>query len=493
MHKGLGQNLYHGLWQSANKNPEAVLVKSASGIETYSAILKKANRIGSYLKKQVKTGTRIGLLIPSIPECIPLLYGVIAADLIGVPMNFVLQPLEQKKAMDLAQLSLVIGLDEMLEPLRKNSSVPCLSLQELMMASSLESDACLEPVRFDRDVALILFTSGTSSASVKGVSLSHYNLMSNVSSCKEVFQFTSQDCFLSVLPFFHCFALTVNLLLPTQVGASIYMMPRFKPQDVLQVISSEQISIAALVPAMIKVFLQLKPDAELLRKVRLYISGGEALGVAAAQAMLKRYDIVVAEGYGMTEAAPVLTANFRQEIGCLGGVGHSLPGVQIKIMGLDGQNLGPNQVGEVLFRSEGLMEGYFGLEDPYEGRLRDGWFHTGDLGYLSADNALFLEGRCKDLIISAGENISPREIEEAALNLPLVQEACAFAMESELRGEEPALAVSPASVNQDELRRHLRATLASYKVPKKIYCMDELPKSATGKVLKRMVRALCQG
>ncbi len=493
MHKGLGQNLYHGLVLSASRNPEAVLVKSQQGTLTYSQVVKQASSIGAYLKKEIGSGTRVGLLIPSIPECVPLLYGVIAADLIGVPMNFLLQPQEQFKAMDLAGLSVVVGLKDMLEPLHSAPNVRFISVEDLMTASAQEVVEVVNPIRGNDDVALILFTSGTSSAAIKGVSLSHSNLLSNVSACKEVFQFTDKDCFLSVLPFFHCFALTVNLLLPTQVGASIYMMPRFKPQEVLQAIGSNQVSIAALVPAMIKVFLQLKPEAELLKRVRLYISGGEALGKAAAEAMLKRYGVVVAEGYGMTEAAPVLTANFRQEPGCLGGVGHPLPGVQIKIVSPEGDDLMPNQVGEVLFRSEGLMQGYFRMDDPYEGRLRNGWFHTGDLGFLTQDGALFLEGRLKDLIISAGENISPKEIEEAALGWQAVQEACAFGIESELRGEEPALAVSPALINQDELRRHLRSVLASYKVPKKIYCLDELPKSATGKVLKRMVRAQCQG
>ena len=216
---------------------------------------------------------------------------------------------------------------------------------------------------------------------------------------------------------------------------------------------------------------------------------------AVAEAFEKRFGVPIFEGYGQTEAAPVVTLN-RPGARKPGTIGPPVPGVEVAIW--DGQSrvLAAGEVGEIMVRGRNVMRGYHDLPEETAKAITDGWLHTGDLGTLDHDGFVSITGRKKDLIISAGENIYPREIEEILAQHPKVKEVAVIGVKDEIRGEVPKAFVivrDGMSVEEKELRSFCRSNLANYKVPKYIELVADLPRTPTGKVLKRMLSAAATG
>ena len=225
--------------------------------------------------------------------------------------------------------------------------------------------------------------------------------------------------------------------------------------------------------------------------VRFPISGGEPLPLAVIDAFEKRFNVPIFEGYGQTEAAPVVTLNTPGQRK-IGTIGRALPNVEIAIWDDQNHVLPTGQVGEIMVRGRNVMEGYHHLPEETAKTISDGWLHTGDLGQLDEDGFITITGRKKDLIISAGENIYPREIEEALAQHPGVKEVAVIGVKDEVRGEVPkafVIAREGEKLDEKELRSFCRETLANYKVPKYFEIVPDLPRTPTGKVLKRMLSA----
>jgi len=224
-----------------------------------------------------------------------------------------------------------------------------------------------------------------------------------------------------------------------------------------------------------------------LRSVRFPISGGEPLPIATAQAFEKRFGVPIFEGYGQTEAAPVVTLNVPGS-NRLGTIGRALPGVEVAIWDEQNNVLGPEVVGELMVRGGNVMAGYHNLAEETAKTVTNSWLHTGDLGKIDSEGYITITGRKKDLIISAGENIYPREIEELLATHPKVKECAVIGVKDEVRGEVPKAFVIPRegeTVEEKELRSFCREHLAGYKVPKIIDIVQDLPRTPTGKILKR--------
>jgi long-chain acyl-CoA synthetase len=221
--------------------------------------------------------------------------------------------------------------------------------------------------------------------------------------------------------------------------------------------------------------------------VRFPISGGEPLPVAIAQAFEKRFGVPIFEGYGQTEAAPVVTLNVPGA-NKIGTIGRALPGVEVAIWDEQNKVVAVEIVGELMVRGGNVMAGYHNLPEETAKTITNAWLHTGDLGKIDADGFITITGRKKDLIISAGENIYPREIEELLAQHPKVKECAVIGVKDEVRGEVPkafVIAREGETVEEKELRSFLRERLANYKVPKYIDIVADLPRTPTGKILKR--------
>jgi len=456
---------------------------------TFAEIAAEVDRIAAVLKERVP-GDTVGVLLLNSQKYITTMLGIWKAGKTAVPLNYLLPP---------AELGFIIkdsGMSGLVSSQFFNQSLVAIKplfgdRGVILMAddpSFLSGQAGSAPATY-RDPAMFLYTSGTTGRP-KGVILTHDNLIANVESCQKAGDFDHRDAFLCLLPFFHTYAITGTFLLPLLNGSTMVLVDRFQPAKVLGLIQEHKISVFLAIPSMYRVLAASEGDFD-VSSVRFPISGGEPLPIAIADAFEKRFNVPIFEGYGQTEAAPVVTLNTpgnRKP----GTIGRALPNVEVAIW--DDQNrLLPNgEVGEIMVRGRNVMQGYHHLPEETGKTITSGWLHTGDLGRMDDDGYITITGRKKDLIISAGENIYPREIEEALAQHPKVKEVAVIGVKDEVRGEVPKAFViirEGMSADEKELRAFCREHLANYKVPKHFELVPDLPRTPTGKVLKRMLSA----
>jgi long-chain acyl-CoA synthetase len=309
-----------------------------------------------------------------------------------------------------------------------------------------------------------------------------------VESCQQAGGFDHRDSFLCLLPFFHTYAITGTILLPLLNGSRMVLVDRFQPLKVMKLIEDHAISVFLAIPSMYRVLAHTEGDFD-LDSVRFPISGGEPLPVAVAEAFEKRFGVPIFEGYGQTEASPVISLNVPSGRKT-GTVGRALPGVEVAIWDEQKNPVGVDVIGEIVVRAPSVMEGYYNLPEETSKTITREWLHTGDLGKMDAEGFVTITGRKKDLIISAGENIYPREIEEVLAQHPKVKEVAVIGVKDEVRGEVPkafVIARDGMTVDEKELRHFCRENLAGYKVPRHFAIVPDLPRTPTGKILKRML------
>ncbi len=479
-------NLFRHFAGVSLKIPDHAFLEWPGHMITRSELLMQAAGIARSLQSRVPKGSHIGIFSVPSPHLAAAFLGVWGADMVAVPLNPLLSARELLAQILEAETGVMLAEGEALALFQSQGlSVIDISEERYVALADLP-----EPSREGEENALILFTSGTSAGRPSAVVLPHRALLHNAKSISEAFEFCSDDVFLGVLPYFHCFALMVNFIIPGLEGASVRCLSRFRPQEVLAEIREGRVTIAALIPAMLKALLGSRPAREDFESVRWLISGGEALGMDVAVHYREKFGILIAEGYGMTEHSPVISVHRDKNPAKLGTVGTPLPGVSLRILPPGGEEpLDTGAVGEVSIKSESLMKGYLNL--GWDQRLtEDGFFRTGDLGLLDQEGYLHLKGRLKELIISAGENIHPREVEEAVLGFPGLMEAACVGIPSGLKGEEPALAVVPASLNLNEIKVRLRENLPGFKRPRIVVGLDELPRTQTGKLSRVELRKI---
>ncbi|MFQ5810382.1 MAG: long-chain fatty acid--CoA ligase [Armatimonadota bacterium] len=454
----------------------------------------------------VEAGDRVALLLPNCPQ-FPLSY--LAAARLGaivVPINVLLTAREiqhiltDSRPRALVTTSALPGIAERLAPLASaidhivlsgDSPVDGTHSFEAMVQTAQPLDAA-SGARPD-DVAAIVYTSGTTGVP-KGAMLSHHNLISNADACAEMIQVSDQDHFLCVLPLFHSFGATVCMILPLLIGATTTLMPRFAAMEVLRTIASEGITVFAGVPSMYAVLLGVRSKEQCdLSHMRMCVSGGAPMPVEVLEGFTKRYEVTMLEGYGPTEASPVVSVNPYDGVRKVGSVGLPLPGVSLKIVDDDGGALPTGEVGEILVHGDNVMQGYYQRPEDTAETVRDGWLHTGDMGRLDEDGYLYIMGRKKDLIIVGGMNVYPREVEAVLHGHPAVAEAAVVGASGSLRGEEVVAFVvlrEGCTASAEELIELCGGALAKYKVPKRVVMVDELPRSGMGKVLKSQLRTM---
>ena len=433
---------------------------------------------------------RIAALLLNSQKYITTMLGIWKAGKTAVPLNYLLPPADLGFIIKDSGMSALISSQffgqalAAIKPLFGDNGL-------ILMADDAgfpSASATQSPSAY-RDPALDLYTSGTTGRP-KGVVLTHDNLAANVDSCQRADKFDHNDSFLCLLPFFHTYAITGTFLLPLFSGSKMVLIDRFQPLKVLSLIQEHQISVLLAIPSMYRVMAATEGDFD-VSSIRFPISGGEPLPISVAEVFEKRFRVPIYEGYGQTEAAPVVTLNVpraRKQ----GTIGRPLPGIEVAIWNDQNQVLPAGVVGELMVRGRNVMQGYHNLPEETARTITDGWLHTGDLGKLDEDGFVTITGRKKELIISAGENIYPREIEEALAQHPKVKEVAVIGVKDEVRGEVPkafVIARDGKTIQEKELRIFCRAHLANYKVPKYIEVVADLPRTPTGKILKRMLSA----
>jgi long-chain acyl-CoA synthetase len=439
------------------------------------------------LKEKVP-GDTVGILLLNSQAYVATLLGTWKAGKTAVPLNYLLPPQELAYIIKDSGMSALITSQFFAQAVA--AVKPLFGARGVILMADDPGFAprVTKPVVPEyQDPALYLYTSGTT-GKPKGVVLTHRNLAHNVEACQTAGEFDQRDSFLCLLPFFHTYAITGTILLPLLSGCKMVLVDRFHPVKVLKLIEEHAISVFLAIPSMYRV-LALTEGEFKVASIRFPISGGEPLPVVVAEAFEKRFGVPIFEGYGQTEASPVISLNVPGKRK-LGTVGPALPGVEIAIWDDEKKPLGVDVVGEIMVRGHSVMKGYYNLPDETSKTITSEWLHTGDLGKMDSDGFVTITGRKKDLIISAGENIYPREIEEVLAQHPKVKEVAVIGVKDEVRGEVPkafVIAKDGVTVDEKELRSFCRENLAGYKVPRHIDVVPDLPRTPTGKILKRML------
>ena len=346
--------------------------------------------------------------------------------------------------------------------------------------------------RADDDVAVLIFTSGTA-GSPKAAMLTHGNLRSNLEQTAEHpgRAIVADDVILGVLPLFHIFGLNVALGGALHAGAAILLIERFDPASAVEAIARHGVTIVTGAPTMWATWAQL-PDADpaAFATVRLAASGASRLDQAVAEAMAERFGVTVTEGYGLTEASPVVTTSVGVD-SKPGSIGVPLPGVELRLVDADGDDVLVGDPGEIWVRGPNVFAGYWDDPDASAVALTaDGWLRTGDIAVVDDDGFLYIVDRAKDLIIVSGFNVFPAEVEEVLLEHPGVDAAAVVGVAHPHTGEAVKAYVVVAdgrSFEEDELIEFCADHLARYKCPSKVMFVDEIPTGLAGKVLRRQL------
>ena len=466
----------------------------------YGTLLAQARHLGGVLARQfgVRPGDRVGIWLKNCPEFVPTLFGILGAGAVVVPINNFLKPDEIGYILADADIDLLITDASMAEHLpallAQRPQLRFWQIEEFARPES-QAAALLAPQTPDpgpqtqNDLAIIIYTSGTTGRP-KGAMLTHGNLLHNVESCRQILQVVDHDRFVVLLPMFHSYMMTVGVILPLIVGGSLVLIRSLHPpKALLHEIHSRQATILPAVPSFFRTLTAapLPPGMSL----RLCISGGAPLPVEILREFNRTMSIPLIEGYGLSEASPVVSFNPIRGPHKEGSIGIPVPDVEVSVQDDTGQHLPADATGELCVRGGNVMRGYWKRPDETAQTLRGGWLLTGDIGHRDDDGYFFITDRKKDMLIVNGINVYPREIEELLYQIPGVKEAAVVGMPDARRGEHPVAFVAAkdgAVLDEKTILHHLREKLADYKVPKRITFIPALPRNATGKVLKRELR-----
>lgn len=460
------------------------------GVEIYGAALHLARAI-----EETTDRPHIGLMLPT-SGLTPV--AIVATWMLGrtvVPINYLLRSEDRRHVIADAELDAVVTVTPMIEHF---GDLPSGVRQIRLDRVSFHGMPPLRrsAPRAEDHLAALLYTSGTSGRP-KGVMLTAGNLTANIRQCIDWAGLPRRTVFLGVLPQFHCFGLTVLTLMPLWLGARAVYTARFVPRRILELMLEHRPHVILAIPSMLNGLLSAKgATREHFASVRYLVSGGEPLPERVFEGFRERFGVTLNEGYGLTETSPV--ANWcRPQDHKRGSVGPPLPGVEEKVVSLDGTKLGADAEGEVRIKGPNLMRGYYKLDQETAAAIdEEGFFRTGDIGRIDADGHLFITGRLKEMMVIGGENVFPRTIEEVLDRYPGVLSSAAIGIPDPGRGE-VALAfveMAPgAPFDEGALRDHCRRHLAPYQVPRKVVRLEAMPRSPTGKILRRELRGLLDG
>jgi long-chain acyl-CoA synthetase len=440
---------------------------------SYGRLNRMANRAALALRAMgVERGDRVALVLPNTPLFLYCYFGALKLGSIVVSVNPALTPAEVNYVVKDSGARVVI--DES-------------SGFEQRLSAEAEDFTALE-VSEDSPAAIV-YTSGTTGLP-KGATLSHGNILFNSAAKRRYLKIEPADRLLLFLPLFHCFGQNAIMNAALHSGAVLVMQSGFDVERVLECLVSGRANMVFGVPTNFAILLE-KAIPRQLTSVRLFLSAAAPLPQEIEIKWRQKFGSVIHQGYGLTETSPFASYNHLTRHRT-GSIGTPIEGVEMAIADVtDGHLLASGETGEIVIRGPNVMLGYWNRPRETAEAIRDGWFHSGDIGRMDAAGYFTVEDRLKDMVIVGGCNVYPAEVENALLRHPSVAEAAVYGIPDAVLGERVRAAVvrNPGSAaSATELMAHCRETLAGYKVPAEIEFIAELPKNRTGKVLKRVLR-----
>ncbi|TNM39595.1 long-chain fatty acid--CoA ligase [Nocardioides albidus] len=487
-------NLADNLTGTASRHPDEPALRLQDVTLTFQQFDDLASRAaGRMAALGITPGDRVGLMLPNVLEFPVLFYGALRLGAIVVPMNPLLKGREIAHYTGDSGMSLLWAHPSVSDEDTGQAADGC-RVEQVgpgLLASLADADPAPAVAKAAEDTAVILYTSGTT-GTPKGAELTHGGLDRNVRICMDdLMSIGPGDVIVGCLPLFHVFGLTCGLNTAVAAGAMLTLVPRFDPVAVLEVMARDRATIFQGVPTMYTALANV-PDADptAVAALRVCTSGGASLPAEVLRSFEEKFGARVLEGYGLSETSPVASFN-RQDQARVGSIGTPIPGVEFRVVGEDGADVPTGEIGEIWIRGHNIMKGYWNRPEATAEAIDDeGWFKSGDMGRVDEDGFYYIVDRKKELIIRGGFNVYPKEIEEVLYEHPAVREAAVIGLPHETHGEEVGAAVSlqpGAEVSEDEIRQYVKERVAPYKYPRVVWFLDDLPKGATGKILKRAI------
>ena len=492
---------------TAQRLPRKCAIKFQKRKITFRELNELVNRAAQGLSKLgLQKSDKVGILSENCPEYVVTYFAALKIGGIAVPINSFLTGREIKYIVDNCQIKILVTSKKFLRTLQ--AVLPQMaSLTRVIVIDEVEQNDYLafaallesgspENVAADvapDDVAVFIYTSGTT-GHPKGAMLSHRNLYSNANDSSVAMKFFENDKLLLFLPMFHSFTFTVCVLTPILKGATILLFGSIKSMgEIRQAILFDRVSIFIGVPAVFNV-LAAKPLPwffKYLHAIRFFVSGSAPLPAPVIGKIEANFGCPMCEGYGLSEASPVVSVNPPDGVRKVGSVGLPLPSVQVKVVDEHGHEMPLGEVGELAVKGPNVMQGYYNMPEETAKVLIDGWLLTGDITKIDQDGYIFIVDRKKDMLLVRGVNVYPREIEDVLYQHPKVMECAVIGIPDESKGEVPKafLVVKEGeTLTEKEVRDYCKENLANYKIPKYIEFRPSLPKNATQKIMKRDLR-----
>jgi long-chain acyl-CoA synthetase len=494
-------NLAHNLETSAQLFPRHPLVREACGETTYGELDERANRIASALDGfGIQAGDPVALCAPNSADWMAVYFGTLKTGAVAVTLSSLLTDVEFSNLILHARPRVVYTDGTRLPALRKIAAAA--GVEKIVCpGGDLDLPACISMgsasfcmvERERRDVAAVLYTGGTTGAP-KGVMLTQEGIDFSCQSTVLYERYAHSDFTLCFLPFNHVFGQIYIMNSTVLSGGCLELMPGFDLDRVLWLLDNDRLTRFYAVPTVYTRLINIPDITKRFRKVRYCFSGGAAMAAGILKQWKALTGITIADGYGLTEFMPITYNHYHLEHHVAGSVGQSVFGVEMQIRDKQGRQVPRGQQGEICVRGLSAMKGY--LRDPENTEKafwKNGWLRTGDVGVVDSRGFVYIVDRLKDLIITGGENVYPREIEEALYTRTEVEDCAVVGVPDEEWGERVVAVLVPRKerqIKEADLRAFLKARLSSFKLPKEYVIAKELPKSPQGKILRKEVKKL---
>jgi acyl-CoA synthetase (AMP-forming)/AMP-acid ligase II len=471
---------------------------------THGQLEESVRRVASALAARgFQKGDVFAIFSPNLPEYAIAFHAVSLLGGIVTPINplytddevaFQLKDAGAKYMVTVPQL-----LDKAMEATRQSNVKEIFVFGEAAgqatpFASLLESDGVVPEVQINarEDLVVLPYSSGTTGLP-KGVMLTHYNLVSNLRQMEAIKYIDPDDRLVCVLPLFHIYGMVVILNMGLYTGATIVTLPRFELDDFLRVLQEYKVTLAHIVPPIVLTLMKnpLVNDYD-LSSLKTMFSGAAPLGESVSRACCERFDCIIKQGYGMTETSPVTHSTpYEREKVKYGSVGTCMPNTLCKVVDIEtGAELGPHEKGELWVRGPQVMKGYLNRPGATANTVdAEGWLHTGDIGYADEDGHFYIVDRLKELIKYKGFQVAPAELEAILLTHPAIRDAAVIPSPDEEAGEIPkAFVVLKGEASAEELMDFVAEQVAPHKKIRKLEFLEQIPKTASGKILRRVLK-----
>jgi len=491
--------LDQALRKRAAMSPRATFVKFEGKKFSYREMDRLATVFAAELiARGMKPGDRVALLCHNCPHYIAAYFGIIRGGGIVLPLNNLLAAEEIDFILNDAGVPICLydaDCAGTAQKLTRSEGRTLFTLSELAHAKQ-RAGTFEAPIHRAEDISTILYTSGTT-GKPKGALLTHRNLLANAMAATEVIHVTHKDRFVVFLPLFHSFTFTVCVILPLITGAMVSLLPGVRPfSKVVKSLIFDRITIFVAIPTVYKILAEKNMPffVKLLLNLRLCISGAAPLPVKVIHEFESAFKVPLLEGYGLTEASPVVSINpLEKEKRKPGTVGLPLPGIEVKVVDDSGGRLPPGIAGELLVKGPNVMQGYLNKPEDTAKTLRDGWLYTGDVASIDLSGHIRIIDRKKDMFIVDGLNVYPYEVEDVLYRHAAIKDCSMIGVPHEHEeGKELGIMYvvlkEGAQAAPKELRDYLSAHVAHYKIPRRFIVTEELPRTATGKIMKKELR-----